>query len=375
MEKAQFLSILTKYLAGKATAEEEDFLYAYYKLFLADADVVALLEDNEKEKLKLAIKADIDAYIDHQPEVPVRRITVWPRIAAAASILIALGIGSFFILHKKQTVQVAQNDVAPFSRQAILKTGHGKILQLDSNRKGLLAQYANTNIHTTGEAVTYTNSNTAETEAVFDTLQVPAGGKPYRLKLADGSQVMVNVASSLRFPENFRTKSNNIELLSGEAYFTIIHNVTAPLTIKAKDQVIEDIGTEFNVNTYDDEADSRTTLVQGAVKVNSQALIPGQQAIITGGRLTVAQADLEQVTGWVKGDFVFNGEQVPEVMRQLARWYNIEVHYQGNIPKVGFYLKISRSKHISEVLQGLERSTNKVHFKIEGRRVTISAKK
>jgi len=372
MQKEQFLEILKKYQDGNATAEEVEFLRTYYNLFELEPEVLNRLKPTEKAEIKNRIENRLIEQIADLEPVNKRTGYRW---IAAASILFILSIGGYWLFHKTPQVQLAQNDVAPFSKQAILKTGHGKTLRLDSTRKGLLAQYANTNINTTGEAVTYTNSNTAETEAIFDTLQVPAGGKPYHLKLADGSQVVVNVASTLRFPENFRSKNNNIQLLNGEAYFIIRHNAGAPLTIKARDQFIEDIGTEFNVNTYNDEADSRTTLVTGAIKVNAKALIPGQQAIVIGSKLTVSQADIELVTGWVKGDFVFNGEQVPEVMRQLARWYNIEVHYQGNVPKVGFFLKISRSKNISEVLEALERSTNKVHFKIEGRRITVSAKK
>lgn len=374
MEKEQFLAVLTKYLEHRATPEEEQFLYTYYRLFLADADVLALLEDQEKEKLKLAIKAGIDQSIDQTATTPVRRF--WPRIAAAASILLVLGTGAYFLLHHKQPVQVAVNDVAPYSQQAVLKTGHGITLKLDSTHKGLLAQYANTNIRqSNSDQVAYTNSAAADEKVVFDTLQVPAGGKPYHLTLADGSQIVVNVASAVRFPENFRKNNNEVQLIEGEAYFAIIHNQNAPLTIKAKDQLIEDIGTEFNVNTYDDEPDRRTTLIAGAVKVNARKLVPGEQAIVVGKDLTIATADLEKVTGWLKGDFVFNGDRVQEVMQQLARWYNIDVHYQGKIPNVGFFLKISRSKNISEVLNALERSTNKVHFKLEGRRITVSAKK
>jgi len=305
-----------------------------------------------------------------------RSITrLWPRIAAAASILLFLSVGAYWLFHKTTPVQLANNDVAPFSKQAILKTGHGKTLILDSNAKGTLAQYENTNIQkNSGEQIAYTNNETAEVAPIFDTLQVPAGGKPYHLKLADGSAITVNVASAIRFPENFRKNNNEVQLINGEAYFSIIHNAGAMLTIKAKDQTIQDYGTEFNVNTYGDEPDNRTTLIEGSIKVNDKLLIPGQQAIINSRNLTISKANVQQVTAWLKGYFRFNGEDIQTVMRELARWYNIEVKYQGQPSKEGYYLKISRSMNISEVLRVLER-TNSVHFKIDGRRITVLSKK
>jgi len=304
-----------------------------------------------------------------------QKVTLWPRIAAAASIVFILSFGAYRLFHQTAPERLANNDVAPFSKQAILKTGHGKTLILNNNLKGTLAQYANIAIQKSkDEQLTYTNSNEKDEKAIFDTLQVPAGGRPYHLKLADGSAIIVNVASVLRFPENFRKTNNNIELIAGEAYFNIIHNAQSPLTIKAAHQTIEDVGTEFNVNTYEDEPDSRTTLVEGAVKVNNRTLVPGQQAIITAGSFTLATANILQVTAWKDGYFRFSGQHIQAVMRELARWYNIEVVYEGKPTNVGYFAKIARSKNISEVLKSLER-TNSVHFKIEGRRVTVYSKK
>jgi len=380
----QLDQLFEKYRNNTYTPEELEELYGYFAGAQDEDRLKALIEAALDQEVKIdpAIKAETDQVYaalreKMQTEEPSRR-QVWSlgRWAVAASILLLASVGGYLWLHKSQPVQqAAVNDVKPYTKQAILKTGHGATLVLDSNRKGTLAQYANTNIQQTSGQVAYKNTNVADDKVIYDTLQVPAGGKPYHLQLADGSKLVVNVASSLRFPENFRKNNSEVELITGEAYFTIIHNAKAPLVIKAKDQFIEDVGTEFNVNTYNDEPDNRTTLIEGAIKVNTRKLKPGEQAILIGNNLTIAPADLEKVTGWVKGDFVFNGEHVQEVMRQLARWYNIDVQYQGNIPGVGFYLKISRSKNVSEVLEALERSTNKVHFKLEGRRVMVSAKK
>ena len=378
--KALYPKLLDGTLTEAELARLEDYfrtgdpetLYALVRQELAFGDELPLASPAELALLD-TVYQNVLQQTQRQRAMPVRRL--WLRIAVAASILIALSFGGYWLMHRQPVQQLAQNDVAPFSQQAILKTGHGKTLTLDSNAKGTLAQYANTHIQqNNGEQIAYTNSGEADEKVIFDTLQVPAGGKPYHLKLADGSQVIVNVASSLRFPENFRKNDNEVALISGEAYFSILHNAQAPLTIKAKDQLIEDIGTEFNVNTYNDEPDSRTTLVEGAIKINKKILAPGQQAVINDHALTIVQADIGRAVGWIKGDFVFKGETIQQVMRELARWYNIEVEYEGKPTEVGFYLKIARSKNISEVLNALER-TNHVHFKIEGRRITVLSKK
>jgi len=340
--------------------------------------------DSVDQGLIAKIEQGLD-WIDEKRNAPIiplyrgadKRRSLWPRIAAAASVLLILSAGAYLALHKKQPAsnELSKNDIAPFSKQAILKTGYGKTLVLDSNRNGLLAQYAHTRIQKSGgEQIAYAYSSETVEQVVYDTLQVPAGGKPYHLKFTDGSAIIVNVASALRFPENFNGSKREAELISGEAYFTIVHNIKSPFTLRAKGQLIEDIGTEFNVNTYTDEPDSRTTLVAGAVRVNAKTLVPGQQAIITSTSLIIAAADIDQTTAWKNGYFRFNGENIQTIMRELSRWYNIEVKYDGKISTEGYYVKVSRSKNISEVLKALER-TNSVYFKIEGRRVTVSSKK
>jgi transmembrane sensor len=369
MTTKELSELFKKYNDGTLSEAEEKLLDEWYAKEILDSS--DQLTDEDTALLSGRLRASLPLA---EPE-KTRRL--WPRIAAAASLLIGISIAVYFALHQEPKQQVAQakHDVAPFSKLAVLKTGHGKTIVLDKTHQGTLAQYANTHIQkTTGDQIAYTNSDLAESKVIFDTLQVPAGGKPYHLKLADGSAIIVNVASTLRYPENFRKNNNEVELINGEAYFAIVHNTKAPLTIKAAGQSIEDIGTEFNVNTYNDEPEHRTTLVEGAIKVNSKTLIPGQQAIILDHTITIAKANIEQITAWKNGYFRFNGEKIEAVMRELARWYNIEVKYEGKPSSEGYYLKVSRSKNISEVLKALER-TNSVHFKIEGRRVTVLSKK
>jgi len=378
--RKDLLNMVRKYLAGNATPEEIAFLESYYQILDHEAGFTSHLQAEEIRLLEEQIETGFWNIVDNNEETTTPIPRLLPRIAAAASLLIGIGVASYFLLHKTETPQMVtknKQDVAPYSQQAILKTGHGKTIILDSTSKGTLAQYANAHIQKmTADQLTYSNSSETQSITIYDTLQVPAGGKPYHLKLADGSAIIVNVASTLRYPENFRANNSKseLELIAGEAYFAIVHNTKAPLTIKAANQTIEDIGTEFNVNTYNDEPDSRTTLVEGAIKVNAKALVPGEQAILLNSTLTIAKANIGQTVAWKEGFFRFNGEKIQAVMRELARWYNIEVKYEGKPSDIGYYLKISRSKNISEVLKVLER-TNGAHFKIEGRRVTVLSKK
>jgi transmembrane sensor len=384
MNKERLTYLYQQYLGKKLSPEE----FIEFKTAVSASENNGLLQDLLDQhweglqdeglmEVTVAIDKRIQMIINERQAAPRR----WMRYAVAATLTGAILTAGYFFLSKPKTIQQftqMPGDIAPFSRQAVLKTGHGKTIILNDDPQGTLAQYGNTHIRkNSGDQIAYTNDNTAqEITTIFDTLQVPAGGRPYHLKLPDGSSVAVNVASAIRFPENFRKGPDNskLELIAGEAYFVIAHDQHSPLTIKAKGQMIEDIGTEFNVNTYDDAPDSRTTLITGNVHVNRQKLEPGQQAIIKGAVLTIAIANISQTVAWKDGYFRFNGENIQTIMRELTRWYNIEIIYEGKTKDVGYYLKISRSKNISEVLEVLER-TNSVHFKIEGRRITVLSKK
>src|ERR1700748_412305 len=185
-EKARLRLLADRYLKDTISDNERTELEAWFRQQRDEPlDIPAGFAEDEEE-LERRIFATIETRTRKRNRPQAVRL--WPRIAAAASILFVIGIGGYFILHKKQSAQLAQNDIAPFSKQAILKTGHGKTLTLDSNAKGTLAKYANTQIRqNNGQEIAYTNNTETDEKVIFDTLQVPAGGKPYHLRLADGS--------------------------------------------------------------------------------------------------------------------------------------------------------------------------------------------
>lgn len=373
MEENYAKSLLAKYAAGQCTPEEIAIVETWY--LQQKHEGVKHLKEKERAADMQEVRSLLISEIN-QDQKPVRRL--WPRIAAAASVILLLSAGTYFLINRNKAVpdQYAHNDIAPATQQAILKIRGHKAITLGNAKTGLIAMQANIQISKTGEGtISYQNTGNAEAAPIYDTIQIPAGGRSYELKLADGSKVLLNAATTFRFPETFSNKERpSVELITGEAYFEIVHNEKAPLQIHIPHQVIEDIGTKFNISAYPDDADARTTLAEGAVKVtagnSSRKPLPGEQAIYANNKLTVAPANLTKVLAWTNGYFRFYDESITDVMKELARWYNIEVVYQGPVTKERFNGKISRFKNISAVLRVLER-TKGVHFKIDGRRVTV----
>ena len=225
----------------------------------------------------------------------------------------------------------------------------------------------------------YSFSNSANTvspetkeNVIYNKIETPIGGK-YQVNLPDGSKVWLNSSSSLRFSALFNGDTREVEL-SGEAYFDVSKNKSKPFRVITKDQIVEVLGTQFNINSYSDEGPIKTTLIEGSVKIIYKdkvvLLSPGQQFQPKELVSAVLEADTEEVVAWKEGYFVFKNEDIKSIMRKLSRWYNVEVSYSGDIPEVGFGGNISRSKDISEVLDVLQ-LTNAIHFKVEGRRITV----
>jgi len=367
MEEQALKDLLARIRNGTATEAEKAFLENWYLQYQEKDPAGYTLEERLEDAD--AIWAKLQPAITH-----TKQNRLWPRMAVAASILMVLGASTWLLLNRKNKTNQSGSDVAPFTTVAILKSG-GKTILLDHTANGKIAE---TNVtKSSGEQLAYEATNDTYT-AVYDTIQIPSGGRPYTVKLTDGTKITLNAATTLRYPEVFsKNRKEEIELISGEIYAEVVHNAAAPLQIKAPGQIITDIGTAFNIAAYPDDPDSRTTLIEGAVKVNAAGkettLSPGNQAILTGNSLTESSANLIQATAWKDGLFRFNGESVDAIMRQLSRWYNIEVKYEGTITNEVFYGRVARTRNISEVLRILERS-NKVNFKIEGRRVTVLSK-
>lgn len=380
MTKELFLVILTNYLDGNATKEEEDFLHAYYNFFMADVDVIALLDEKQKDRLKSSMKLNIDDFIDSEIK-PVKKINIWPRIAVAASITLALSFGGYLLLHQpkpQQIVHIQHNDIAPIGNKATLTLSSGQQIVLDSKHNGQLAQQKNMVISQANNGiVTYSanqQNNPKDNSPIYNTMTT--GGGQYSLQLSDGTKVWLNSASSITYPVAFTGKDRKVEV-TGEVYFEVAHNKAKPFSVTTHGQTIQVLGTHFNINAYDDEAQMRTTLLEGSIKISkadqATLLTPGQQAQIRFDSNNIkinSGADVEQAIAWKNGLFSYDQTDLREVMRQLARAYEVKIEYEGKIPPRTFTGKIHRNISASEALDILK--FTRINFRLEDKKIIVT---
>ena len=382
------IQILKKYREGEATSEEKTFLEAYYNTFDLNEDVIT--EDNEAEYagLKAAIKNAVDQRIElyQKKRVPGKVRSMWVRYVAAASILIFISFGSYMLIrnHNAKNGGLAHNSfkgIVPGGNKAILTLANGLMIALDDAMKGEIAKQAGVTITKTadGQVVYHAAAgNGNQQEPLENSISTPRGGQ-YKVILPDGTAVWLNAASSITYPTQFKN-TERVVSLTGEAYFEVTKNKQAPFKVKSALQTIEVLGTHFNINAYADEAAVATTLLEGSVKVTSasaSALIsPGEQALISRvgeGGIAKRQVNTDKEVAWKNGVFSFEGEDIRSIMRQVCRWYDIEVAYAGNIPREKYFGEISRSSSLADVFKILE--LNNLGFNIEGKTVTVAYKK
>ena len=348
-----------------------------------------VLDDKDRELLYQNIIADkrFGQAAQMEQAGAFRHIgSTWHQVAIAASILLVISIGLYFYTHRspglvfvKQEQSPKPQIISPGGDKAVLTLSDGSRIILDHAKNGVLANQEGVRIQKTSDGkLLYTFANSEDsphlhtTGEIYNKIETPAGGK-YQINLPDGSKVWLNASSSLRFPAIFVGNTREVEL-TGEAFFDVAKNKNKPFKVITKDQVVEVLGTQFNINSYSDEDAIKTTLIEGSVKVIYKdqivLLSPGQQFRPNNLSLKIVHADTDEVIAWKNGYFLFKNEDIQSVMRKLSRWYDVEVNYSGEMPKVGFGGNISRSKDISEVLDVLQ-LTNAVHFKVEGRRITV----
>lgn len=305
------------------------------------------------------------------------RIVGW---SAAASFLIAIVIGGLVrtvqpTAHTTNGVGIAVNKtIMPGRNTATLTLANGQRLLLDSVAKGELGVQGDSKVmKADSTSLAYKPSDNSSVPVEYNALTTPRAGQ-FQLTLPDGSRVWLNNVSSLRYPTSFRGKDRRVELI-GEAYFEIAKDSRKPFIVQVKDASIQVLGTSFNVMAYPDESGSQTTLLTGAVQVKAGtgevSLHPDEQAQVTAtGDLKlakdVASAD---IVSWKDGFFYFGRASFAAVMRQLARWYDIDVVYEGKIPDMEFGGKVDRTLPLNDLLKFLDK--NQIHFRLEGRKLIV----
>lgn len=311
------------------------------------------------------------------------RYPAYIRVAAAIIIIALSAVVIYFIVspHKRNNpVMAAVQDIAPGGNKATLVLSDGKQVVLNDIGVGNITEDGGAIIKKSadGQLAYYSTDNTQNQKAI-NTVKTPMGGQ-YQVVLPDGSKVRLNAASSITYPAAFNSDERRVTL-TGEAYFEITHltknNKKIPFIVETGRQKIEVLGTRFNVNAYDDEKGITTTLVEGKVKVTTEnetvILTPNQELNLRDEGITTHKVDVETVIDWTNGDFNFADEDMKSVMRKIARWYNVEVVYDSNIPDVNLSAQISRDRNLSDVLRMLELSGD-AQFRIENGAIHISNK-
>jgi len=343
---------------GTITAAERKEFEQWYQAF----------DDHQLEKESQESVEDLEARLHlqimqrgHITARPPRKLVYLSRVAAAAIILISLSFVGYWLTHQPEAAQqaVAENDIAPGRHTATLTLANGRRIVLANTANGQIATEAGTAITKTSDGqLLYTQADSGQPES-YNTLST-ASAETYQLRLPDGTRVWLNANSSLKFPTSFTGAERLVEL-TGEAYFSVVHHAAQPFRVKYANQMVEDIGTEFNINSYSDEAASQVTLVEGAASVQAAAfkvvLQPGQQATLGEAGFQLKTVNTEAIAAWKNERFYFADQDFKAAMRQLARWYDVKVVFDENLPaniNAGGWLP--RNTPLSVVLKSLEDS-------------------
>ena len=386
--------LIAKYLRQELTIEEKDQLEQWLQadtrnqeLFRKLTDEVTI--DSELETFEANDKDK--AWQNIVKKTGFKNITrkktaakLWP-YAAAIIVLIASAITltRYFNTSGEQKMAIKpQKDLPPGSNKAILTLADGSKVVLDDSKQGKIANQQNIIItkDKSGELV-YQAAESAKPKelpqfekVVMNMLATPRGGQ-YQIVLPDGTRVWLNSASSLKYPAAFVCNERRVEL-NGEAYFEVSKDPSKPFYVKTATQTVMVLGTHFNINSYTDEAATKTTLLEGSVKVTGNAtgasakLKPGEQAVNTINAIEVKEnADIDEAVAWKNGKFLFRNTDLHTIMRQLSRWYDVDVEYQGNVVQKHYRGRISRNVPVSEIFQILK--TSGINFTIDGRKIIV----
>jgi len=398
LDKQVLHNFLVKYRSGNLTKEETRAL----KNFLDTPEGQSLVSevwDKDYETIPIDNDADLQDRVFRRIKADERVLNttdivemerrpkrLWVKIGVAASILLALTISATLFFIQQQTpegekIHVHMPEIKPGSDKARIVFDDGSFIELDEVEDGTVIEDKGIRIVKRGDGtIAYERSDREHLhELIYNTVVTPRGGE-YRIVLPDGSRVWMNAASKLKYPVTFAADVREVEL-EGEAYFEVVKKNThtgkrIPFIVRTHEQHLEVLGTSFNINSYNQNI--RTTLVEGAVALtyphtkNVQYLKPSQQSTYSqkNRKLSIVKVDPYYNIAWKGGSFAFHNASIQEVMEDIARWYDIDVVYQGDLTAVRYSGTISRFENFKQLLQIIE-WTDLVTFKVDGRRVTV----
>ena len=352
--------LLEKYRRGTCSKEEQLLVEQWYEQFgsgdlYMNEHIVEVHMDEVWARLKK----------ENSKSIAQR---LWMPAKIAASIILILSIATYFFLKyvrdDQQDTELSFSQVQPGGNKATLTLSDGTVIALEEIKAGVIKEMDEVKISkASGGIITYDikdSGSSTQNKTQLNVIKTPKGGQ-YQVRLPDGTSVMLNAASSLKYPAVFTGKERVVEL-TGEAYFDVSPNRNMPFIVKSTGQQVKVLGTHFNINAYEDEAGIVTTLEEGVVSIFGGGEVvtikPGQQTFLQADKsLRVAEANLKTALAWKNNKMTFKNTGIAEIMRQISRWYNIKVEYQGAIPEDTITGTISRSSDLSSVLkmfQGME---------------------
>jgi transmembrane sensor len=376
-ELAEFLNWLKALPEEQAAAALDR-----YELAFSAGNVVHSVDSETIRRIEQGIENRIDNpravhYISR------KRTAVAFYLKVAAIFVVVLSMVTFFLFKNKfsstgkvSSVVHTTETIVPGKNQAVLKLSNGREILLEEVADGVITMNDKTTgfEKKSGLLVAKSDGKTPANTDEINMLETPRGGQ-YRVALPDGSSVWLNASTRLFFPTAFKPGERKVKVL-GEAYFEVKSDPKNPFIVEtATGALLRVLGTSFNVNAYQDDAQEITTLLTGSLQVTrsqSKALLkPGQQAIVNAEKIVdVQEAETSYAVAWKEGNFMFNREPIKEVMNKIARWYDVEVVYQGPVTETRFWGTVSRFAQVNDVLKMLE-ATGRVHFTIEGRRIYV----
>jgi transmembrane sensor len=378
-------TLIDKYLSGTATPAERTEVEQWYE---NAGGLEGQFSTRRLGSLKAGMRKAIFSKLSGADENLVtplksrnRQLFGYVRWAAAI-VIVCFGIGLYYYSGRQpEFVQLAkhrESDIGPGRNRATLTLSDGSVLVLDSANHGQLAQISGTSVSKTADGLLsyHTGTNADAQSLVYNSISIPRGGK-YAVVLADGTKVWLNAATTLKYPIAFAGNERRVEL-SGEAYFEVAKNASKPFRVTSKGQTVEVLGTHFNISGYAEEGETRSTLLEGSIKISNgsqnELLKPGQQAIIN--NVSADQAiqinsniNTEEVIAWKNDLFQFENADIKTIMNQIGRWYDVEIVYENKISEGHYRGKVSRNSNLSTALKILE--TSGINFKIEGRKIIV----
>lgn len=378
--------LVFKFNTGTISQAELRILQDWYNSHDDTQVTVSTKADESGDQVKSRMLENLLAKIAEDQPQPVKQQKLWPRIVVVAAALTAIVFGiwlfsnQYLVFSNKKASGMVMNDIKAGGNKATLTLEDGKNITLSSAQTGIV----------TGDEITYANGTPVENIGLNEssetqklTLHTPRGGT-YNITLPDGTQVWLNAASILKYPSRFASAARVVEL-EGEAYFQVKSTYNQkgekiPFKVISKQQEVEVLGTQFNMNAYADQPFSKTTLVEGKVAISDQrnhfTLAPNDQAVTTTtGKTTVKQVDAGNYTAWRDGKFSFDGKTFEETMNDIARWYDLHIVYENGVPEEELSGDAYRNQNIRLVLRLLDVAEIDYKLDVAQRKLSIKGKK